>query len=209
MLIIIKSNGNKRLEHALQQMYSLYKINPHTGFTEHQIIEIIENTCEVSIQSELIHWLHGKDELPYDDIFSAFGLQWSVSTQISQIDFYGELRPFLQKPESVFCGWGIREESGKLFIREIEEGTPSAEAGIGIDDEIIAINGIRVSSIKALQDCINANGIDKKAEIIAQSDGIIYNTSFKPIKQPIYSLTINHNINSEQKHLLDYWLLRS
>ena len=209
MLIIIKSKGNKRLEHALQQMYSLYKINSDTGFTENQIIEIIENSCEVSIHSELIHWLNGKDELPYHDIFSAFGLQWSDSASKSQFDFYGELRTFLQKPETVFCGWGIREESGKLFIREIEEGTPSAEAGIGIDDEIIAINGIRVSSIKALQDCMNANGIDKEADIIAHSDGIIYNTRLKPIKQHSYSLTINHNLSSEQKHLLDYWLLRS
>ena len=52
-------------------------------------------------------------------------------------------------------------------------------------------------------------GKAEEADIIAHSDGIIYNTRLKPIKQQSYSLTINHNLSSEQKHLLDYWLLRS
>ncbi len=208
LLIIIQSNGKSKLDHGMRKMWELYKNDGSRGFTEDQVIQIIEDECGVSIRSEFTDWLNGTIELPYEEIFSGIGLQWNIeSTGIKQ-DWYGDFRPFHPKKQSVFFGCNVSEDHGRVFIKGVEKDSPADKAGIGIDDEIIAINGKRITSRSMLMQSLQSNGLDQEAEIIANCDGKMYTASLKLQSSMTYSLKVSETITHEQERLLEFWLHR-
>lgn len=206
LLIIAKSNGKAKLDYALRFMWESYKNDGTKGFTEEQIITIIEEQCGVSIRREFEHWLNGTDELPYQEIFNQIGLEWKEEVAGIKQEWYGDFRPFHPKKQSVFFGCAVSEDHGRIFVKEVEKDSPADKAGIGIDDEIIAVNGKRMTGRSMFMQALQANGFEKEAEILAQCDGIIYSTkaTLKPAIN--YSLKVKDTITHEQELLLEYWL---
>ena len=206
ILIIAKSGGKHKLEHVLRVMWEKYKTDGRTGFSEEDIISIIETHCNVSIKKEFDEWHNGTAELPYQSVFDLIGLEWNEQQVISSQEWYGDFRPFHPRKSQVFFGCVISEDHGKLFVREVEKLSPADAAGIGIDDEIIAVNGKRVTSRTMLINALIANGMDKPASLIAQCDGLMYETKVHLIPAVTYSLKISDSITHEQERLLEYWL---
>lgn len=206
ILIIYKSGGKHKLEHALQAMWNHYKTDGQKGFTEQEIISIIEQTCNVSIQKEFDEWHNGTDELPYQTIFTLIGLDWKEQHMQVPQDWYGDYRPFHPRKAQIFFGCSVSEDHGKIIVREVEKESPADKAGIGIDDELIAINGKRINTRSMLINALQSNGTEGKAHIIAQCDGRIYETHVQLIAATSYSLKISEAISHEQEQLLEYWL---
>ncbi|MFM8840385.1 MAG: PDZ domain-containing protein, partial [bacterium] len=166
----------------------------------------IETHCNVSIKKEFDEWHNGTAELPYQSVFDLIGLEWNEQQVISSQEWYGDFRPFHPRKSQVFFGCVISEDHGKLFVREVEKLSPADAAGIGIDDEIIAVNGKRVTSRTMLINALIVNGMDKPASLIAQCDGLMYETKVHLIPAVTYSLKISDSITHEQERLLEYWL---
>jgi len=206
LLIITQSNGKSKLDHALRAMWKSYTLDGSKGFTEDEIIHFIEKECHVSIRNEFTQWLNGTDELPYQELFSRIGLEWKEEQSSVKQEWYGDFRPFHPKKQSIFFGCAVNEEQGKLIVKEVEKGSPADLAGIGIDDEIIAVNGKRITQRTMLLNSLQSNGFNKDAEIIANCDGKIYSTSVTLQPAIQYSLTIRDSITHEQEQLLEYWL---
>jgi predicted metalloprotease with PDZ domain len=210
MLIIIKSDGQKKLEDAMRLLWAQYKQRPDIGFTEQEIIEAIEIATGVSIAKDFLQWINESDELPYTPIFKALGLIWSQENtdDNSGGEVYGEFRPFCPRPQPVFSGWAVREENGRLMVKEVEADSPADKAGIGIDDEILSVNGLRVNNTRMLNELLQQNGIENPAELICNCDGRLFTTHILPIPQPRYTLRINPECTAAEKHLQEVWLGR-
>ncbi|MFN4818424.1 MAG: M61 family metallopeptidase [Ignavibacteria bacterium] len=206
ILIIVKSGGKHKLEHALRAMWEQYKIDGQKGFTEDDVIAIIETTCNVSIKQEFDAWHNGVEELPYQSIFDHIGLEWKEHQAHTPQEWYGDYRPFHPKNPQVFFGCMISEDHGRLFVREVEKDSPADKAGIGIDDEIIAVNGKRVNTRTMLINALQSHGSKQPAQLIAQCDGRMYETSVHLIPAMLCTLKISDTISGEQERLLDYWL---
>ena len=100
----------------------------------------------------------------------------------------------------------ISEDHGRLFVREVEKDSPADKAGIGIEDEIIAVNGKRVNTRTMLINALQSHGSKQPAQLIAQCDGRMYETSVHLIPAMLCTLKISDTISGEQERLLDYWL---
>lgn len=206
LLIITQSNGKSKLDHALRTMWKSYKQDGTKGFTEDEIIQCIEEECGVSIRSVFTQWLNGTDELPYQEIFSRIGLEWKEEPIAIKQEWYGDFRPFHPKKQSIFFGCAVNEEQGKVIVKEVEKNSPADRGGIGIDDEIIAVNGKRISNRNMLLQSLQSNGLTQDAEIIANCDGKIYTTSITLQPAIQYSLNVRDSITHDQEQLLEFWL---
>ena len=206
LLIIAKSSGKSKLDYALKIMWELYKQDGSKGFTEDQIINLIEEVCGVEIRTEFTDWLNGTKELPYQELFSEVGLEWKVETAVIKQDWYGDFRPFHPKKQSIFFGCSIAEDHGRIFVKEVEKDSPADKAGIAIDDEIISVNGKRMTNRSMLLQALQSNGLEQEAEIIANCDGKIYETRVQLQSAITYSLKVSESITHEQERLLEFWL---
>jgi predicted metalloprotease with PDZ domain len=69
------------------------------------------------------------DELDYTEALDYFGLRF---------------RPVDMKSARAYIGGGTRNDAGRLIITSVRRGTPGIDAGLNVDDEIIAIDDVRV-----------------------------------------------------------------
>ena len=74
----------------------------------------------------------GTQELDYTEALDVFGLRFkSVSAPAEQ-------------PGRAWLGATTRNDAGRLVVSQVRRGTPAAEAGLNVDDEILAIDDFRV-----------------------------------------------------------------
>jgi S1-C subfamily serine protease len=73
----------------------------------------------------------------------------------------GTAVPIARKAQRYF---GLETTSG-VRVMEIGKGSPAALGGLRVDDTIVAIDGIAVDGIDALQRVLDASRIDRTVEI--------------------------------------------
>ncbi len=210
MYIIAQTDGEKCLDDGMRALWAEYKRNPEIGLTEKEILAVIELATSVPCSEMFMTWLNSTDELPYNDIFNNVGLKLSSSKDYypTTLNVIGSTLELPQAKEDLFIGIALKEENGRLLVREIEDGSPAAEAGIGIDDEIISANGSRCQTSKSFVDAIQHTGTRKPATIVGSCDGILYTTKLLPTSSCYNYLNIMIEANPQQKKMLEVWLQR-
>jgi predicted metalloprotease with PDZ domain len=129
-LLIRARSGNRRsLDAVMRQMWHQFG-KSEIGYTPEQLQQVLESVVEIDLTEFLSRYLETTEELPFDDYLAPFGL--------------------CLKPEGVedgvpALGITVKTESGREMIKFVERGSPAQRAGLDPGDELLAINGIRVS----------------------------------------------------------------
>lgn len=127
---IRRAAGNERsLDDAMRLAYRRYA--GERGFTEDEFREILEETAGLSLQSWLAEALTAPVELAYDDTIEWLGLRWRSKEK------HG-------KEEKAWLGAATKVDHGRLVVTQVRRDTPAYAAGVNADDEILAIEGVRV-----------------------------------------------------------------
>lgn len=131
-LLIRERHGNRRsLDDVMRRMWEQFG-KPEIGFTPDELQQVIESVAETDLSGFFENHLNGLDELPFDDYLNPFGLRL-------QGDINGEAgTPYL--------GLQMKSESGREVIKGVESASPAQMAGLDTGDELLALNGIRVSA---------------------------------------------------------------
>ncbi len=206
--IIDHSDGKYSLDDAMRAMWKRYQQNPSVGMTEVECISIIEQSTSIQIRDRLLDWLNGTTELPYNEIFDAVGLRVETTAKVADPVKIGENIVFATVPRVPFIGWSLAESGGRISVRAVEDGSPAARAGVGIDDEIVAVDGKRVNT-SAQVDHYCGTMIGKGAILTAHCDGRLYTTTISPVEQPNLRLVQIEKPSSRQKQMHDRWLHRT
>ncbi|HEY9613420.1 M61 family metallopeptidase [Allocoleopsis sp.] len=130
-LLIRARHGNQRsLDDVMRKMWQRFGIQ-EIGFTSQQLREVIESVAQTDLSDFFNRYIDGTDELPFDKYLEPFGLRLlSVES--------GESLPHL--------GLNVNAENGKTLIQFVEAASPAAVAGVDAGDELLAINGWRVTA---------------------------------------------------------------
>ncbi|VXD17334.1 Peptidase M61 [Planktothrix serta PCC 8927] len=129
-LLIREKQGNQRsLDDVMRQMWDEFG-QPEIGFTPEQLEQVIESIAETSLRDFFQNYLYGLDELPYNQYLEPFGLQVVAETT----------------DETPYLGCKIASEKGREIIKFVEVGSPAETAGLDINDELLALNGFKVTS---------------------------------------------------------------
>lgn len=122
------ATANERsLDVVMRRLYTQYA--GEAGFTEAQLRDVVSDVAGVDLSSWLAEAVDGVAELDYTPLLETFGLQ------------------FAPADANVARGWlGIetKVDNGRLLVSKVRRGTPGFDAGLNVDDEIIAIDEIRV-----------------------------------------------------------------
>jgi predicted metalloprotease with PDZ domain len=206
--IIDHSDGRSSLDDAMRAFWKRYQADPSRGMTEDECYALIEESTKVQVRDRLKSWLDGTVDLPYDEILGAVGLAVQSGPKTATAPSFGEKIPFAKVPPSAYVGWTLAEANGRIVVRAVDDGTPAASAGIGIDDEIVAVDGRRVGSVFQVDHYLGA-AMGKGATLTAHCDGRVYTTTITPVPTPALRLVEIEKPSKRQTEMRDRWLRRS
>ena len=130
-LLIRARHGNKRsLDHVMRQMWQKFG-KDEIGFTPQQLQDVIESVAGKNLGDFFHRYVDGTDELPFNEYLEPFGLQLIGIEDAEPI-------PHL--------GLTVKAENAKEVIKFVEADSPAAVAGVDAGDELLAIDGLRVSA---------------------------------------------------------------
>ncbi len=126
------TSDRKSLDDLMRLAYSRY--SGAKGYTTSEFIAAAGETAG----QDLVPWfqkiLATTDELDYSEALNWFGLQFKKAEP-----------PKIDNRPKAWTGLETKAANGRLLITQIRRGTPGEQAGLGVDDEILAVDNWRVS----------------------------------------------------------------
>ena len=208
MYIIDHTDGKFTLDHGLKALWENYQGSPEKGLTENEVIALLERATGTQLRERMMSWLDTTQELPYDEVFKPLGLSLQDKPPRRDAITFGENRAFASVPAPVFVGWTCADVNGKIVVRAVEDGAPANKAGFGIDDEILAVNGFRITSLAHMDQVLQSVGTSA-AFVTAQSDGVVFSTTMYPESAKSYVIESVETPNERQRSMRAVWLKRT
>jgi len=130
-LLIRQRHQNARsLDDVLRQMWQRFG-KSETGFTPEELQAVIASVAEVNLENFFQRYIRGTEELPFNEYLEPFGLE--LCTEVP-----ADSPPYL--------GLRLKADNGVALVKFVEANSPAQRAGIDAGDELLAINGFRVTS---------------------------------------------------------------
>ena len=130
LLIRDRTQGAKSFDDVLVAMWEQFG-KPEIGFTETQLKNIIESIASQDLTEFYDRYIHGVEELPFNEYLKPFGT---------------ELQPVAANTPCL--GINVKSEHGRELIKSVASNSPAQLAGIDAGDELLAIDGFKVSAEK-------------------------------------------------------------
>jgi predicted metalloprotease with PDZ domain len=130
LLIRAKHQNKRSLDNVMVQMWQQFG-KSEIGFTPHQLQQVIESVADMDLQSFFNLYIDSTEKLPFNKYLEPFGLQ---------------LKPIVEEGGVPYLGIRVQSENNKEIIKFVEKGSPASWEGIDPDDELLAINEIRVTA---------------------------------------------------------------
>ncbi len=128
LLIRDRHNNQRSLDDVMLKLWQQFG-QDEIGYTAAQLKQVIESVAGVDLTDFFQRYIHGKEDLPFNKYLEPFGLKLVADT----ID-----EPFL--------GIKVISNNAKESIKYVEVDSPAQIAGIDAGDELLAINGIKVTA---------------------------------------------------------------
>jgi predicted metalloprotease with PDZ domain len=130
LLIRERTQGAKSFDDVLAAMWEQFG-KVEIGFRENQLKNIIESISNQDLTEFYDRYIHGVEELPFNDYLTPFGV---------------ELQPV--ETNTPYLGINVKSEHGKEVIKSVAANSPAQLAGIDPGDELLAIDGFKISADK-------------------------------------------------------------
>lgn len=149
------TEGAKSLDDAMRLAYPRY--SGERGFTTEQFKAVAEEVAGEPLREFFRKTVESTEELDYSEALDWFGLQFR--------------QPIAT--EKAWMGADTKNDAGRLVVTRIASGTPAFDAGLNVDDEIIAIGEIRVRADQLSQRLENYRPGDRVSLLIARREKIM------------------------------------
>ncbi|MFM7384463.1 MAG: M61 family metallopeptidase, partial [Microcystaceae cyanobacterium] len=130
-LIIRDRHQNQRsFDDVLRHLWEHFG-QPEIGFTPEQLETIISDIADLDLTDFFQHYLHSTAELPLAEHLEKFGLK---------------LNPIFDEPSLPYLGGKTQTENQKTLITFVAAQSPLEKAGVCPGDELLALEGWRVTA---------------------------------------------------------------
>ena len=181
------TNGERSLDDVLALLWEEYG-RTGRGVEEDAMERLVARVADVG--DFFARYVDGTDPLPYHELFAAAGLALTLSTR---------------EPDRAWLGARTAVRDGMLVVETVHRDSAAMEAGLLPNDELIAIDDLRITSEASLRTAMRTVSIDGPAEILVSRAGIVRMLTLtgRPDPRPVASLKI-----SEPSTLRSAWLGR-
>jgi predicted metalloprotease with PDZ domain len=163
------------------------------GFTPEQFYQVMGEVAGTDLRPWFQQTVESTEELDYAEALAWYGLRFKT------------VDPKIQR---AWTGLVTRVDAGRLLVSQVRRGTPAFAAGLNVDDEIIAIDDIR----------IRPDGLPARLEQYKVGDQITVLVSRRdrlmrlPLTLaaepgPAWRLEVHPQATDDQKKHLAEWLL--
>jgi predicted metalloprotease with PDZ domain len=175
-LLIRAAHNNKRsLDDVMLQMWQKFGVS-EIGFTPPELQQVIESVAGSDLADFFKRYIDGTEDLPFNQYFEPFGLRLMVDE---------EAEPYL--------GIRVNNDRGREIIKFVEANSPAELGGMNALDELLAIDGIKVT----------ADGLSDRLKDY-QAEDIIQVTVFHQDELRTLPITLNTpRIGKYQLKLID------
>ena len=168
--IIVGTKGEKKLDDLLKYLYNEYYMVKKRGYTDKEFKEATEKIAGKKMDDFFAKYIYGVEAIDYNSILSKVGVNLFVSPRSNE--------PSL--------GIQTKDSGGKLVITGITAGSTAYEQGLNVNDEIIAVNNLRVDN-NTLGKIFQLYDIDDNISVMIARDNVI----------KIYTLKVKGNVSSD------------
>lgn len=127
------TGGTRTLDTGMQ--WAMQRYSGDKGYTPAQFYAVMSEAAGTDLKDWFARVAESTEELDYTEALEYYGLRF---------------RPVDPKTAPPYIGGGTRNDNGRLIITSVRRGTPGLDAGLNVDDEIIAIDGVRVRAADGL-----------------------------------------------------------
>ena len=190
LLIRDRTQGNKSFDDVLVAMWEQFG-KAEIGFTETQLQQVIESIANQDLTEFYDRYIHGVEELPFNDYFAAVGIELkSINTH--NIPSLGII---------------VKSEHGKEMIKSVTSNSPAQLAGVDAGDQLLAIDGFKISADR-LTDRLKSYQVGQKIELtIFHGDRLItVPTILAPSQPDRYQLYQIEHPTAIQRQLFQAWV---
>ncbi len=177
-----RTKGKQSLDDLMRRLYADFGW-PKPGFPKGTVQALAEEIAGGPLTDFWQRHLHSADPLDLSAFLGPVGLELVRDNTPPPIPANGDTTPRTEQP---YLGWEIRSGAPGIGITvaAIRDGSPASDAGLSAKDEVIALNGIRVSTAAEAELLIRRNGIGKPLEVAFFRDGQLRSLTTKPTSGP-------------------------
>ena len=186
--MIKHSNGSAGLDAAMRNLYNTFYLGKNRGFTDEEFKAVLEQFTGSDLTDFFNRYIDGTEVIPYTTYFLPLGIE------VSDV---GSVKPLF--------GATVAEEDGHLVVKNIRANGSAEDAGLSVNDEILACMEYRVD--KALFDAlVNGVEIGDEFELLIARDGILKTVKVKITGQKKSSFIFTNRHSDATLPLYNYWL---
>ncbi|MBU3661298.1 MAG: M61 family metallopeptidase [Flavobacteriales bacterium] len=188
ILIIDNSKGKQCLDHFFQHLYKKYFIEMNRGFSEVEFKAELEKFVGKNLDDFYKKYIDGTEILPYAEVFDKIGVTVKDNTSF--------------KPS---FGATVREEGGKVMVKNVRAGSCAEEAGISVGDEIVGCNSYRVDQAM-LEGMMNGLATAETADLLIAREEKLFSVKVRMtnFRKPNFQLVKQSDTKAEA--YFNYWL---
>ena len=190
LLIRAKHHNKRSLDDVMRLMWERFG-QKEVGFSETELRNTIAEVAEDNLDDFFYGYIETTEELPFDDYLHPFGLYLKT---VAESDV-----PYL--------GIKVQSENNREVIKFVAAESPAAMGGIDANDELLAIDGIKVSATTLDERLKDYQPEDTIQVTLFHQDELktLAVTLAKP-QSNRYELAIKDNLSQMQQEILVGWL---
>ena len=150
------TSGARSLDTGMQ--WAMQRYSGDKGYTPDQFYAVMSEAAGTDLKGWFAKTAESTDELDYTEALEYYGLRF---------------RPVDMRNARAYIGGGTRNDAGRLVITSVRRGTPGIDAGLNVDDEIIAIDDVRVRADGFAARLDQYKPGDKIAVLVARRDRLM------------------------------------
>lgn len=188
-MIIKDSKGKKCLDHFMRHLYAEYYEGKNRGFSEEEFKAELESFTGRNLDEFYAKYIDGTEIPDYNKYLEPLGVA---------VNYIGVMKPD--------AGIRVSGGSGKVMVRFVRSGSAAEDAGLSVNDEIIAVNNYRMD--KGMFDAfLGSLNIGEEVEILYARGDELYTTNFEMTgyERPRFEYKVKLK-DDETKAIHQYWL---
>ena len=142
------TQGEKNLDNLLFRLWHEYG-QPQRGLKDGDIERIAAEVAGTDLSDFFNHTLRGTEDLPFEQWFADYGIDFTLRAAIASTDLGGKT----DKTQAYFSLGAslLNTEHQTVKLNQVWHQRPAHQAGLTAGDEIVAINGLKVTQVAQLE----------------------------------------------------------